>query len=57
MEKGQTVSEISRALGTDQEFVEQILRIWVTHPGVTPAGILDKMEVNSIVNRSGKRRS
>ena len=46
MERGQTVSKIARDLSLDEHFVEQICRIYVTHPGVTAGGILDKLEVN-----------
>lgn len=46
MEKGQQVEQIAADMNLDQEFVEQICRIKVTHPGVTARGILDKVEVN-----------
>lgn len=46
MEKGQQVEQIAADMKLDQEFVEQICRIKVTHPGVTAHGILDKVEVN-----------
>ena len=46
MEKGQSITRISRALRLDPDFVEIVCRIQVTHPGVTAAGIVDKMEVN-----------
>ena len=46
MEKGQSITRISRDLRLDPDFVETVCRIQVTHPGVTAAGIVDKMEVN-----------
>lgn len=46
MEKGQQVERIAADMKLDREFVEQICRIKVTHPGVTAHGIMDKMEVN-----------
>ena len=46
MDKGRQVEQIASDMKLDQEFVEQICRIKVTHPGVTAHGILDKVEVN-----------
>ena len=46
MEKGQQVERIAADMKLDREFVEQICRIKVTHPGVTAHGIMDKIEVN-----------
>ncbi len=46
MEKGQQVEQIAADMKLEKEFVEQICRIKVTHPGVTAHGILDKVEVN-----------
>jgi len=34
-----------------QDFVEQVCRIRVTHPGVTEEGIVNKMEVNELRGR------
>ena len=34
-----------------QDFVEQVCRIRVTHPGVTAEGIVNKMEVNELRGR------
>ena len=45
---GLSVGEISRKLSIDREFVDQVIRIIVTHPGVTAEGIMNKMEVNDI---------
>ena len=41
--KGQTVSAIARKHGLDAALVEQIARLYVTHPGVTVDGIMTKM--------------
>ena len=54
MDKGQTISYIASKVGMDSEMVEQICRIRVTHPGVTPGGVVDKMEVNRVVIKSSK---
>lgn len=51
MDKGQIVNEIAVKMKLDKKVVEEICRIRVTHPGVTPNGVVDKMEVNSIVER------
>ena len=48
VDKGLSVDEISRKLSIDREFVDQVIRIIVTHPGVTAEGIMNKMEVNDI---------
>lgn len=47
MDKGQQIGRISAEMRLDRDFVEDICRIRVTHPGVTANGILDKIEVNS----------
>lgn len=46
MDKGQSVESISKKLKIHPEFVEEICRIRVTHPGVSVEGIVDKIEVN-----------
>ena len=51
VDKGLSVGEISRKLSIDREFVDQVIRIIVTHPGVTAEGIMNKMEVNDIRKR------
>ena len=38
-----TIREIARRHGWDAALVEQIARLYVTHPGVTPEGIMGKM--------------
>lgn len=54
MDKGQTISYIAKKVEMEEELVEQICRIRVTHPGVTPSGVVDKMEVNRVVIKSSR---
>ena len=42
-EKGLPVDSIARKRGLDRDLVEQIVRLYVTHPGVTVDGIMTKM--------------
>ena len=42
-EKGQSVETIARKHGLDPELAEQIVRLYVTHPGVTADGIMTKL--------------
>ena len=42
-EKGRSPAEIARRAGMDEALAEQIARLYVTHPGVTPDGIMSKM--------------
>lgn len=51
MKAGRRVETIARQLGLDCEFVEQVCRIYVTHPGVDAQGIVSKMEVNALFER------
>lgn len=51
MKAGRKVNAIAGRLGVDSEFVEQICRIYVTHPGVDVQGIVSKMEVNALFER------
>ena len=52
IDKGQTVEQMAKKLGIDSGFVEEICRIRVTHPGVTVEGIVNKIEVNTVVGAS-----
>lgn len=52
MRAGRKVDQIAEKLGTDCEFVEQVCRIYVTHPGVNAQGIVDKMEVSALFERN-----
>lgn len=51
MSAGRKVGQIAKQLGVDSEFVEQVCRIYVTHPGVSAQGIVDKMEVSALFER------
>lgn len=51
MRAGRRVEDIAKKLGADSEFVEQVCRIYVTHPGVDAQGIMDKMEVSALFER------
>ena len=42
-QKGRSPSEIANKFGMDAELTEQIARLYLTHPGVTPDGIMTKM--------------
>lgn len=43
VDKGKSVSEISRSLGLPEDLTEQICRLYLTHPGVDADGIMTKM--------------
>ena len=43
VQKGLTVQDIARRHGLDQSLAEQIVRLYVTHPGITVDGIMTKM--------------
>ncbi|MGI6172901.1 MAG: YfcE family phosphodiesterase [Christensenellales bacterium] len=42
-QKGRTIESIARKYGLNEALVGQIVRLYVTHPGVTADGILTKM--------------
>ncbi len=46
MKRGRTIAQIAGEMNLEDSFVEEICRIYVTHPGVSANGILDKLEVN-----------
>lgn len=48
MNTGRTVSEIALKNNLDPGFVEQICRIYATHPGVDIQGILNRMEIKDL---------
>lgn len=54
MKAGRKVDFIAEHLGVEREFVEQVCRIYVTHPGVDAQGIMDKMEVSALFDIIGK---
>lgn len=51
MRAGRKVETIAKRLEVECEFVEQVCRIYVTHPGVDAQGIIDKMEVCALFDR------
>ncbi|MDE6517167.1 MAG: metallophosphatase family protein [Acetatifactor sp.] len=51
MKAGRKVDAIAGRLGVDSDFVAQVCRIYVTHPGVDVQGIVSKMEVNALFER------
>ena len=52
MRAGHKVDWIAKKLGVECAFVEQVCRIYVTHPGVDAQGIVDKMEVSALFERT-----
>lgn len=44
-EKGVPVEGICRKLGAERTFAEDVVRIYLTHPGVSLQGILDRLEI------------
>lgn len=54
MKAGRKVEFIAEHLGVEREFVEQVCRIYVTHPGVDAQGIMDKMEVSALFDKPGE---
>ncbi len=46
MKRGKSIPRIAGELNLEPSFVDEICRIYVTHPGVTANGIMDKLEVN-----------
>ena len=42
-QRGRTVGEIARRCGLEEALVEQIARLYLTHPGVDEDGILNRM--------------
>ena len=49
MQKGLDMEKIGKKHHVPSRFAEQVCRIYMTHPGVTVQGIMDKMEVNARV--------
>lgn len=44
-DKGCSVSEIADKTGADETFITDVIRMYVTHPGVSVQGILDRIEI------------
>lgn len=47
-EKGQTPEKISLRTNAPQKLVKDVLQIYVTHPGVSINGILDRLEIKDL---------
>lgn len=45
IDKGCPVDEIQRRTGADAVFVQDVTRMYLTHPGVSVQGILDRIEI------------
>lgn len=43
VDKGKSVSKIAAKYQIEEEMAEQICRLYLTHPGITAAGVLEKM--------------
>ena len=43
VQRGMPVESIAKKRGIDPELAEQIVRLYVTHPGVTVDGIMTKL--------------
>ena len=47
IDKGYNVDKIRKKTGVDQEIIEDINRMYLTHPGVSIQGILDRIEIKN----------
>ena len=47
VEKGVSLEKIRKKTGADAEFIEDVARMTVTHPGVSVQGILDRIEIKN----------
>lgn len=56
MRAGRRMEQIARESGVDSEFVEQVCLIYVTHPGVSAQGIVDKIEASALFERKESMR-
>ena len=45
IDKGYGIDHICRKTGADKEFVGDVMRMYLTHPGVSVQGILDRIEI------------
>lgn len=48
VDKGYTPQQIQQKTGADAEFISDVSRIYVTHPGVSVQGILDRIEIKGM---------
>ena len=44
-DRGYTAAEIADRTGADEAFITDVIRMYVTHPGVSVQGILDRIEI------------
>ena len=45
IDKGYAIEQICRKTGADKVFVNDVMRMYLTHPGVSVQGILDRIEI------------
>ncbi len=45
IDKGKTLDTIARKTGADRTLIEDVTRMYLTHPGVSVQGILDRIEI------------
>ena len=45
IDKGYTLDKIRKKTGADKVFIEDVTRMYLTHPGVSVQGILDRIEI------------
>ena len=43
--KGYDIEKISKKTGAQKSFVEDVVRLYLTHPGVSLQGILDRLDI------------
>ena len=48
VDKGFTAEKIQQRTGADIGFISDVSRIYVTHPGVSIQGILDRLEIKDM---------
>lgn len=54
MNAGRSIDSIAKKNRVDRDLVEQICRIYATHPGVDTDGILNRLELRNIYNETGR---
>lgn len=54
MNAGKSIDSIAKKNRVDKDLVEQICRIYATHPGVDTDGILNRLELRNIYNETGR---
>lgn len=48
IDKGYDIKKIQKKTHADEKFIESVMRMYLTHPGVTVQGILDRIELRSM---------